>query len=1341
MPIINYVEKKQLPVAPWKGYYLDGISVPGGLSKAENIIILPDGSAERRAYERTLSNSYTCLASRGLKDLYELSASSGTRYLYADIDKSDTAIASFGSELITHFASWTDPGASWAYGSSVWTHSSGTTSLAATGEPAVVAASPYRVVVDVTCNAPSSAGTGWAFTSTDSTFTWTSDNGNSHVIWLKKWTHSAGGGTTALTALPDFTVVAGETYRVTVHVTHTSGTSLTVLIGGKTAGVITATGLYTYVVPFVTDATALRFVPTDNWVGYVSKAWPQAPNKLDDNVSVKKFINPAGANVPSNLGPELVSAKIDGWYPEAAASSGQSLSVYLGNTLAGTITASGVYTYDVTTAAGAPGATALTFTPTTAWDGTLNSASVKTITYSGATTKLEVIGAAITGTTELEAAMTTLVGDLISTGAVPQWAAMQDTAFRVDGVNQNYKFTDASGSLPLGVMAPPDAPVTANTTGGELTAGDYNVYYTYVRKIGTYVVEGNPSPVSPTTVSGNAITVNVIACQDNSATHIRIYRTLYNEPGSDAYLDQEVPNATATITITQADDYIGDGTVLEFDHDAPPIGKFVLGAGSRLWLMDTDGVLHWSRLYEPELFPALSIQSFDPKDGDTVMGMCALKSNILVFKKRRTWTVNMFSESTDDAGNAMLAKDIVSSNIGCISSGTIQTVGTDGAIWLSSGGFIMYDGGTIRNISAGDPQSGQPSRIQSVINDYLFHNAASSITSAFHSKKHLYHVNLLYRADDGATITAQRYFVYNLDNDTWTEFTYNDTAGASNYITSISLAHDSYGNEILLLPYITSTVGTSAYIYQTEYDEGTSSSSAVEILTNTGADGQTFSFLGGAYTFHDSADSVFIVDANGCIFKVTWANAKSCILNTTTIRAFPWPDTVGSGDTIQPMNCIYDYGNGTAYIQLRTSWDSSIQNPGSSVLLGHCIFKITTSGVVTQLSMDTISGSYVHTKLIGINTTDNILYVLTWDNYRRPADPTYFRLCSMNQTTGALTTIYSFTGITASMAEYFSNYPFIVSDNALYYFHAGNMYVLGDIDGVPAMTVSAVPDITATYLPIDLYVRSATEIYLVMTDSTKTYIYFYKLESGGSGWIATQPIDNGTTVPTYYAGTGFASRTIMIHENDLGYFIIEGLSGYPGFATFAPEWNLLGVPFISADWPYGATDITGISWPENTANVFVGCGREWENAGVWRVTLYYSGTVNTIVCNYEDLGIAEEKRTSRAYLDTSSIYTTIGTMSIEPNYNIKETVHVDDETTEPDGSVSRLTFTHLGQKDWYTSGDFDSTVEVWRTHRIDIGVKSQSFRYCIILGDFPGGSHGQARIRPPKIVTQILPRP
>jgi hypothetical protein len=458
------------------------------------------------------------------------------------------------------------------------------------------------------------------------------------------------------------------------------------------------------------------------------------------------------------------------------------------------------------------------------------------------------------------------------------------------------------------------------------------------------------------------------------------------------------------------------------------------------------------------------------------------------------------------------------------------------------------------------------------------------------------------------------------------------------------------------------------------------------------------------------------------------------------------------------MNFVSDVASSRMFVQYRAVWSpdsvSEIFNP-DGLTTAHGIFKITTAGVITKLSMDTLSGSYVHTKLIGI--ASSVLYVLTWDNYEQSTAPTYFRLSSMNVTTGSLTTIYSFTGITQAIAAKMDKAPFTLYLDDLYYFYGGNLYMVSDIDGTPSLATYATT-IDSSEVAVDIHVDSASKIYLITTDATYADYKLYCGILGGSTWtfseIETTAVN---TSDNYHYATNWASRHYMIHENTAGQYIVEEFTSDSGsgFGVYDSDMNVLYTALFAT-----TRSAIGLSWRIGTIadeSIYFICTNAAETVGVYRyipdiywqivsessfdVTLALVGTAVNIVSNYESLDIAEDKRISRAYLDTMSQYATVGRMAIEPDYKINQAVHVNEESAEPSGSVSRLPFSHPGQQTWNTTSSFDSSVEAWRTHRIDIGVRGQAFRYNIQMGDYAGGGHGVARIRPPKLIVQILPKP
>jgi hypothetical protein len=1323
------IKKETIPVPQFKGLFLDGVTVPGGLSKAENIIILADGTAERRLYERTLSDSETCKQGRGSKELCELRKNDSTRYIFCDIDNADTAITSFGDELVTGasaLASWTDVD-DWALSTTTWVHDgSGVTALV--GKPAVVATTKYRVVVGVTCASTSTDGN-WAYTSVDSGSTWTDWGGNVNTVWLNKWTHTAG-LTTALSALADFTPVAGASYSITIYVTQTSATgTLSVYLGGKLAGTISAIGAasHTFIVRFATDATALRFVPTTDWAGSIDKAWPSVPiSGVVYWASVKKFIDPAGPDEPSNwdttagphypwYGYEMLNVQPSNWYTEVAANVSQWVVITLGGTACGTVTASGEYTYTVT----AGTTEGLTFTPTTAWGGAITKASIMAVTET-AGSKTKVIGGVVTGTSEVDLTWTDVLTDLTSGDTVqPRWAIMQDRAFRVDGTNKNYWFQDVSDYHYLGCPAPATMPTVASTTGGSIIADDYNVAYTYVKKYGTYIVEGNPSPAAYITIAGTAITCGVIGSTEKDISHIRIYRTLKDESGSYYYFDQETPNATKTVTLKNSDDDIGDGEVLEFNHDMPPKGKFILGGGSRLWLIDTSGTLHWSLLDQPEIMPAINYMTFDPKDGDPVMGMCALRKHLLVFKRYKTYLVDMFSESVADDGTVMLSKDVVSSVYGCVASGSICAAGTDSAIWLSHSGFLYYNGGTIRNISGGD--GNMPSRIQSVVNTFMKNGAENFIDSLYHSERQLYHVNFLYRNSAGDTIVAQRHLVWSVISDTWTEYIYTSDAGARLYETCLTIAHDSLGREVMLVSYIDSTTGVVAYVFQGEYVPA-AVNMITEILTATG-DGVT-AFTNPNDSFCDSSDNVYVITDSGSIFKISPAGTKSTIVNPTELAA-ALPVVNGEplwmSDNYRSCKLIHvDRTNNCFYVFVTDDYEE---------FPVEYIVKISFTGTITQIVqiLDWLGEEKTYADFY---PTTSLLFYLKDDD--PPTSNVELQKIASPGAGQTETTYYTLSNTYGSSDDHGYYYGLQIYSDDLYLLWTHSSYTNIQLIKFTTITGTSTPSLIDTglnagiYIPETFLIVSDTEIYISAIKVGEALYKFYKLVYAGGEWTAT---------------VGVSGKYIIQKTNND--FVVWGNDD--SVAVYDSAWALKYI--VSNDAVTGTTGISHLVSSTAAESIYILCGDTSTN--VYKISKYEvdledtepttAGTIVHIISNYNDLGTPAEKRICRVYLPVESQYQTTGAFYLEPDYEVNETTHIDGEASEPSGSVSMRPFLHNGQETWtYTNSAFDSTVEAMKSIRLDVGTRGKAFRYAIRAGDVVGADHGMFRFKPPYIDVQIL---
>ena len=543
---------------------------------------------------------------------------------------------------------------------------------------------------------------------------------------------------------------------------------------------------------------------------------------------------------------------------------------------------------------------------------------------------------------------TNLSATLVSSDSIkPKYAVMQDRCYRVDGTNANLYLRDITITHTVGCVAPTAGPTVAATTGTDIAAGDYYVFYTYVKNdglgtelvlngafatdanwdkgtgwtinttnknavkgsgagalsptvalsitagieylvvftiaswsgtgtldvslggvtvnsngingtyhvritaantgdlsfstsasastctvddvsvkaiTGTYEVESEPSPGSLVTTSGGNLAINFtpVASTDTDVTTIKIYRTLLGDEDAYAYFDQEVANLAIVTKLTNGDAILQGRTsdvgyeVINVTadhngymyHDVPPTAKYILSAGSRMWYA-INSTLYWSNIDEPEHVYSLNYQTFDPLDGDIITGIAALNNNIVVFKRKKMWLVDMYSTSVVD-GVAQIAKQPVSRQYGAFAPNSIQVTGEmNSVIFLSEEGVIKWDGASgFTNISK--------NRINTVIADYLKNGAEQLIDSVYYPTRKEYHLLLYYRSTD--TVSAQRHFVYSVEADGWTEDVMVALNGNPVYETCLGYVTDDYHKMIPLGATLATTTGTSTVIYQYEYD-------------------------------------------------------------------------------------------------------------------------------------------------------------------------------------------------------------------------------------------------------------------------------------------------------------------------------------------------------------------------------------------------------------------------------------------------------------------------------------------------------------------------------------------
>jgi len=190
-----------------------------------------------------------------------------------------------------------------------------------------------------------------------------------------------------------------------------------------------------------------------------------------------------------------------------------------------------------------------------------------------------------------------------------QWSGIKYNAFN-DTTNQIYALNGTDRKriqdttvTEWGIEPPTVAPTLAVGALGGLT-GDYNVRYTYARKVGATVVsESDPSPAgTAATLSNESLSVTWTASSDSQVTHVRVYRTLTS--GATYFHDQDIAIGTVTVDTDTTD--AGLGTEVATDHDRPPLGSHVSGPTyNGTCFIIKDNLLYYCKPKQPEYWPLL----------------------------------------------------------------------------------------------------------------------------------------------------------------------------------------------------------------------------------------------------------------------------------------------------------------------------------------------------------------------------------------------------------------------------------------------------------------------------------------------------------------------------------------------------------------------------------------------------------------------------------------------------------------------------------------------------------------------------------------------------------------
>jgi hypothetical protein len=166
------------------------------------------------------------------------------------------------------------------------------------------------------------------------------------------------------------------------------------------------------------------------------------------------------------------------------------------------------------------------------------------------------------------------------------------------------------------------------------------IKYTYARRdsSGILVSESNPSPAYQVNVNATQ-GIAIYPPPDSSVTHARLYRTNFNGESTDEYyFDSEWNIGIDAISIqTMYDNELA--TLLEDDHDRPPLGAILAGPNFLGHIfMAKDHYLYYCKPNQPEYWPLTYYVEVGSPDRD-ITGLEFWNGNLYAMKKNEIYLI------------------------------------------------------------------------------------------------------------------------------------------------------------------------------------------------------------------------------------------------------------------------------------------------------------------------------------------------------------------------------------------------------------------------------------------------------------------------------------------------------------------------------------------------------------------------------------------------------------------------------------------------------------------------------------------------------------------------------
>lgn len=267
------------------------------------------------------------------------------------------------------------------------------------------------------------------------------------------------------------------------------------------------------------------------------------------------------------------------------------------------------------------------------------------------------------------------------------YTATDDGAGNISGTDCSGTVDYSTGEIDLTFATAPDSgtDITVDYEYGANLYGTYKYKVTFLRQ-GTPPVESNPSDEVEITVDGDAVQLTIPTSSDPQVNGRAIYRTTANG-GTFFLLDTISDNTTTTYIDTKTDENLS--TQLDEQRYPFPKAKYLTAVAGRLWGVNSDGDVVYSKFLRPDEWEELNVLKF-PEDPGEITGLAPVGGNLGVFKENSIFLVN---PSTDPP---IIRK--LTTMIGCSLPDTIVPIG-EGVFFADKNDIYYLRGVQVLKIS------------------------------------------------------------------------------------------------------------------------------------------------------------------------------------------------------------------------------------------------------------------------------------------------------------------------------------------------------------------------------------------------------------------------------------------------------------------------------------------------------------------------------------------------------------------------------------------------------------------------------------------------------------------